>query len=310
MTKLLSAPDPARRVSPNGAGRRAGRVLPGPDAEALDALAAVEARLGLVPDPMRRLAALGGPDPADRLRLSRPRRRGWSSTCGDDIRGGAGRTGYRHGMQAAREILALRAAATGIAPADADLARARQGRGGEVSRPPCRPDARPTGPALGAACTIWRPPGSRRDSRWARRNCCGGWTDRPRAWSCPASAGYIPIDCPVGISEMFARMFRRFERWSTRMSLCADRHATHRVVLAVPVGLSRSRFAASIADRGDVARGGGHRGRADLLHGRVVDLLGSGPPARSGRSRAGADRCRGLHAAGPRRSSRRSTWRF
>lgn len=152
MTKLLSAPAPAAPVAAMAQAGVLAAILPGARAEGLDALAAVEARLGLVPDPMRRLAAMGGPDPADRLRLSRAEaarlelyRAGMTSAAGP------GELGYRHGMQAAREILALRAEATGIAPADADLARARQGAEAKF---PVRPaDLMPdlTGPALGAA---------------------------------------------------------------------------------------------------------------------------------------------------------------
>ena len=69
MRKLLSAPDPAPAVASMAQAGVLAVVLPGADPRALAPLVHLEA--GMPPHPLRRLAGLGGDDPADRLRLSR-----------------------------------------------------------------------------------------------------------------------------------------------------------------------------------------------------------------------------------------------
>ncbi|QGY00122.1 CCA tRNA nucleotidyltransferase [Roseovarius faecimaris] len=111
IVKLLSAPDPVFAVA---AMRQAGvlhAVLPGADDRALGPLVHHEAALAVDPSPIRRLAALGGEDAAARLRLSKAQSKeltrlsdGVSSTMQ------AGELGYRHGAEAARDIILLRAA--------------------------------------------------------------------------------------------------------------------------------------------------------------------------------------------------------
>ncbi|WP_271880721.1 CCA tRNA nucleotidyltransferase [Phaeobacter italicus] len=69
LVKLLAAPDPAPAIAVM---RRIGLlsvILPGSDDRALAPLIHLEA--GMPPEPMRRLAALGGEDPREALRLSK-----------------------------------------------------------------------------------------------------------------------------------------------------------------------------------------------------------------------------------------------
>jgi len=86
-------------------------ALPGADPAPLPLLIHAEADLGVTPDPCRRLAAIGGTDPAEALRLSRADARrvallrdAAASTMA------AGELGYREGFAAARDVLLLRVA--------------------------------------------------------------------------------------------------------------------------------------------------------------------------------------------------------
>jgi len=69
LVKLLAAPDPAPAIAVMRQIGLLSVILPGSDDRALAPLIHVEA--GMPPDPMRRLAALGGEDPRDALRLSK-----------------------------------------------------------------------------------------------------------------------------------------------------------------------------------------------------------------------------------------------
>ena len=69
LVKLLSAPDPAPAIAVMRQIGLLSVILPGSDDRALAPLIHLEA--GMPPDPMRRLAALGGEDPRDALRLSK-----------------------------------------------------------------------------------------------------------------------------------------------------------------------------------------------------------------------------------------------
>lgn len=69
IAKLLAAPDPAPAVAAMAQAGVLARVLPGAEARALAPLVHLEA--GMAPRWQRRLAALGGQDVEDRLRLSR-----------------------------------------------------------------------------------------------------------------------------------------------------------------------------------------------------------------------------------------------
>lgn len=69
MLKLLAAPDPAPALAVMASTGALAQVLPGATHAALAVLIHVEEQADLTPDPIRRLAVLGG-DPVDALRLS------------------------------------------------------------------------------------------------------------------------------------------------------------------------------------------------------------------------------------------------
>ena len=111
--KLLAAPDPAQAVA---AMRMTGvlrSVLPGADDRALGPMLHIETQAALAPEPIRRLAALGSPDIAEGLRLSKANMR---RLC--ELRNlvesaqGPQELAYRHGVDLALDVLALRAALT------------------------------------------------------------------------------------------------------------------------------------------------------------------------------------------------------
>lgn len=111
MLKLLAAPDPAPSVAAMRSTGALGQFLPGADDRALAPLVHLEAEAGTAPDALRRLAALGGENAAEALRLSRKQaarldhlRRGIGDTTG------AGELGYRLGADEAHDVLLLRAA--------------------------------------------------------------------------------------------------------------------------------------------------------------------------------------------------------
>ena len=114
MLKLLAAPDPAPALS---AMRIAGclePVLPGADSGPLALLAHLEAGRGTAPEPVRRLAVLGGESPGKHLRLS-----GADRSRRGLIRSNALGTAppeelaYRHGRDAALDAMLARAALSG-----------------------------------------------------------------------------------------------------------------------------------------------------------------------------------------------------
>lgn len=111
MRKLLAAPDPAPAVASMQMAGVLMRVLPGADAAALAPLVHVEAQLGLIPDPVIRLAALGGEDVAKALRLSKADERRRDLLRAGIANGqGAAELGYRLGVADAMAVLALRCA--------------------------------------------------------------------------------------------------------------------------------------------------------------------------------------------------------
>ncbi|OAN69329.1 poly(A) polymerase [Jannaschia sp. EhC01] len=107
--KLLSAPDPAPAVAAMDQTGVLAAVLPGASSRVLTVLTGLEDGLAL--DAVRRLAALGGEDVAERLRLSKADARRLA-LCREEMGGMSppGALGYRHGRDAARDVLALRAA--------------------------------------------------------------------------------------------------------------------------------------------------------------------------------------------------------
>ncbi|ABD52998.1 CCA tRNA nucleotidyltransferase [Jannaschia sp. CCS1] len=104
---LLRAPDPAPAVAAMDQTGVLAAVLPGASSRMLTLLTGLET--GLTPDAVRRLAALGGDDVAERLRLSRSdskRLTLYRTEMGAMTTPGA--LGYHHGLDAARDILVLR----------------------------------------------------------------------------------------------------------------------------------------------------------------------------------------------------------
>ncbi|PCJ09844.1 MAG: CCA tRNA nucleotidyltransferase [Rhodobacteraceae bacterium] len=109
LLKLLGADDPAPAVA---AMRQCGvllQLLPGSDDRSLAPLVHLEA--GLAPNPIRRLAVLGGSEVGEHLRLSKAQTSRWT-TLRDQAVGtkAAAELGYRLGEIQARDILLLRAA--------------------------------------------------------------------------------------------------------------------------------------------------------------------------------------------------------
>ncbi|KIC36314.1 CCA tRNA nucleotidyltransferase [Leisingera sp. ANG-M7] len=109
LLKLLAAPDPAPSVAAMRQSGVLANVLPGADDRALAPLIYLEA--GKKPSGIRRLAALGGEDLQEALRLSKSQasylaaiREAATSTAG------ASELGYRMGVEKARDSLLLRAA--------------------------------------------------------------------------------------------------------------------------------------------------------------------------------------------------------
>lgn len=111
MLKLLAAPDPAPSVAAMRSTGALARFLPGADGRALAPLVHAEGLAGAAPDPIRRLAVLGGADVADMLRLSRAQARRLEQLRDGVCNGaGPGELGYRFGAGVARDVLLLRSA--------------------------------------------------------------------------------------------------------------------------------------------------------------------------------------------------------
>ncbi|MCC6008834.1 MAG: CCA tRNA nucleotidyltransferase [Rhodobacteraceae bacterium] len=150
MRKLLAAPDPAPAVAAMAMTGVLAHALPGADPRALAPLVHLEAQAGLPPDPLRRLAALGGVDVETRLRLSRAETRRLEMLR-ELVASGAGvaADAYRHGAGAACDGAVLRAALTDQ-QLPSDLA-GEAARGAEAPLPVSAADLMPglSGAALG-----------------------------------------------------------------------------------------------------------------------------------------------------------------
>ncbi|RMH47705.1 MAG: CCA tRNA nucleotidyltransferase [Alphaproteobacteria bacterium] len=151
MLKLLAAPDPAPSVDAMEEAGVLDRVLPGARAEILARLVPLERNAGLAPDPIVRLAAIGGEDPAHALRLSRAdarRLRALREAAESSM--SPAELGYRLGEDDGKAALVIRCALGGQPLARRDLARIADGA---TARFPIRPaDLMPalSGPELGA----------------------------------------------------------------------------------------------------------------------------------------------------------------
>jgi len=124
MVKLLNAPDPAVVVAVMRQAGVLNVVLQGVDDTWLAPLIHVETLLDLPPDPMRRLAALGGTGVETTLRLSKTQARLMVQyRDGIGSMAGAGELAYRLGADVAMGIVALRCAYSGSPPANEMMAR-------------------------------------------------------------------------------------------------------------------------------------------------------------------------------------------
>ena len=111
MRKLLAAPDPAPSIAVMAQSGVLGAILPGADARALPVLIHLEGEQGVAPNPVRRLAALGGEDVDAALRLSKAAARERAllrDAATHDA--SAAELGYRIGHTSAIDALLLRAA--------------------------------------------------------------------------------------------------------------------------------------------------------------------------------------------------------
>jgi poly(A) polymerase len=124
--RLLAAPDPAPATAAMARTGALGRVLPGAGAALLAPLVHVEELLGLRPEPLRRLTALGGE--TDDLRLSRKEATALARLR-EGLEGseGPGALGQSLGEAAALSVVALRAALFGQPPDTAAAEAARAG---------------------------------------------------------------------------------------------------------------------------------------------------------------------------------------
>lgn len=149
MRKLLSAPDPTPAVHVMARAGILAVVLPGSDPRALGPFVHMAALAGLPDDPIPRLAALGGENPEDRLRLSRSETRRLTALREAALSSaGPGETGYRLRRDGLVAIV-LRAALHGAPAADADAQAVAQGAAAIFPvRAADLPDL--AGPALGA----------------------------------------------------------------------------------------------------------------------------------------------------------------
>lgn len=117
MLRLLAAPNPAPALAALQQTGALHRILPGADTRFVGAFVSGEAALGLPPDPVARLAALGGEDPAGRLRLSRKDARHLERiTKGANEGRSLREVAYREGARVAAAATLLRGAAGGMPP--------------------------------------------------------------------------------------------------------------------------------------------------------------------------------------------------
>lgn len=158
MRRLLAAPDPAPALAAMQATGVLARILPGADGRALAPLIHLEPPYA--PDWLRRLAALGGTEPADRLRLSRDEAKRLG-VLGDSLAAASGpaELAYRHGAALARDAVLLRAAFAGTPLPEGWEKAVAQGAAAEF--PLGAADLMPalSGPALGARLSAL-------ESRW------------------------------------------------------------------------------------------------------------------------------------------------
>jgi poly(A) polymerase len=120
MLKLLAAPDPAPAVAAMAATGGLMQVLPGADTGMLAVLVHLEEALNIAPNPMRRLAMLGG-TPADTLRLSKEQARHLSQIKSGDL---PSTIAYRFGYAVGLDALLIQSASLGQTPTTDTIAHA------------------------------------------------------------------------------------------------------------------------------------------------------------------------------------------
>ena len=114
MLRLLAAPDPAPAIATMSQTNVMSKVLPGSDDRFLAPVVYLEASIESAPDPILRLAALGGEDVPDCLRLSRADRTKLEKIQTQSVQGGSlPEVAYRHGEEVAQGVAMLRAAYSG-----------------------------------------------------------------------------------------------------------------------------------------------------------------------------------------------------
>ncbi|MFN2305624.1 MAG: CCA tRNA nucleotidyltransferase [Paracoccaceae bacterium] len=147
--KLLSAPDPAPALAAMQASGVLHRVLPGADAVPVAVLVHLEGGVGVLPDPIRRLAALGGQDVTERLRLSKADDRRLEKLRDTDA--SPAMLGYRFGADTARDRLLVLSAVLGQTLPPDDIAAAKHGAAQIFPLKAADLMDRYQGPALGRA---------------------------------------------------------------------------------------------------------------------------------------------------------------
>lgn len=110
MLKLLAAPDPAPAVASYAACGGLMHTLPGANGTGLAALVHLEGTIGVAPDPILRLAMLGGEDVLEKLRLSKVQMRDYTAYTQNTS---AVTAAYHHGAQIGRGVLLLQNATLG-----------------------------------------------------------------------------------------------------------------------------------------------------------------------------------------------------
>lgn len=111
MRKLLGAPDPAPSLASMGHCGALMRILPGAGPSAIAPLVHFESEAGIAPNWQRRLAALGGEDPMENLRLSKAEARRLAAVLGLVSNSGTpAEAGYRHGETIAKDSVLVTAA--------------------------------------------------------------------------------------------------------------------------------------------------------------------------------------------------------
>ena len=148
LLKLLAAPNPAPAVASFAACGGLMQVLPGADHGALAVLVHVEEEAGLEPDPIRRLAVIGGMDVAQNLRLSKAQAARLEVLQSG---GSAIEMAYRHGADIGIDMLAVEAASLSqnMDPKEVDAVRNAANQVFPLKAQDLMPDVQ--GAALGAA---------------------------------------------------------------------------------------------------------------------------------------------------------------